>query len=212
MSLITYGIFGAGGNASELLPILKEQLNTSPANKYEIFFVDEDETKKTFCNLDVLTTKEFMNLNKNQKKIVLSPADSKVRERIVDELQGNIDFINLISRDFVNLSECSLGNGLTIAQKCIITSDVKLGNFIQINLNVSIQHNCLIEDYVTIAPSVSLMGNVKIGKHAYIGAGAVIKQGVQIGTRSTVGMGSVVVKDVPEDTIVYGNPAKPKNT
>mgnify|MGYP006235091427 FL=1 len=74
------------------------------------------------------------------------------------------------------------------------------------------RHNCLIEDYVTIAPSVSLMGNVKIGKHAYIGAGAVIKQGVQIGPRSTVGMGSVVVKDVPEDTIVYGNPAKPKNT
>ena len=160
MSLITYGIFGAGGNAGTFAD-LKEQLNTSSADKYEIFFVDEDEAKKTFCNLDVLTTKEFMNLNKNQKKLFYPLPDSKVRERIVDELQGNIDFINLISRDFVNLSECSLGNGLTIAQKCIITSDVKLGNFIQINLNVSIQHNCLIEDYVTIAPSVSLMGNVK---------------------------------------------------
>ena len=82
MSLITYGIFGAGGNASELLPILKEQLNTSSADKYEIFFVDEDEAKKTFCNLDVLTTKEFMNLNKNQKKIVLSLRTQKLEKEL----------------------------------------------------------------------------------------------------------------------------------
>ena len=49
MSLITYGIFGAGGNASELLPILKEQLNTSSADKYEIFLLMKMRLKKPFA-------------------------------------------------------------------------------------------------------------------------------------------------------------------
>ena len=35
-----------------------------------------------------------------------------------------------------------------------------------------------------------------------------VMKGVTIGNRSVVGVGSVVVKDVPEDTIVAGNPAK----
>ena len=88
------------------------------------------------------------------------------------------------------------------------TSGVSLGNFIQLNINVSIHHDCLLEDFVTIAPSVSIMGNVQIGAHAYLGAGTIVKQGINIGAGSIVGMGSVVVKDVPENSLVFGNPAK----
>jgi NDP-sugar pyrophosphorylase family protein len=49
---------------------------------------------------------------------------------------------------------------------------------------------------------------VSIGNDCFIGARAMVMKGVTIGNRSVVGAGSVVVKDVPEDTIVAGNPAK----
>lgn len=47
-----------------------------------------------------------------------------------------------------------------------------------------------------------------IGHDVWIGAGAIILQGVKIGDGAIIGAGSVVTKDVPENTIVFGVPAK----
>jgi acetyltransferase-like isoleucine patch superfamily enzyme len=49
---------------------------------------------------------------------------------------------------------------------------------------------------------------VKIGNKAWIGARAIILKGVTIGEGAVVGAGSVVAKDVPDWTIVAGNPAR----
>ena len=53
------------------------------------------------------------------------------------------------------------------------------------------------------------IGKVRIGKGAFIGVGSIILPGVSIGTGSLVGPGSVVTKDVPDQTWVAGNPARP---
>ena len=49
---------------------------------------------------------------------------------------------------------------------------------------------------------------VKIGNKAWVGARAIILKGVTIGEGAVVGAGSVVTKDVPDWTIVAGNPAR----
>lgn len=49
---------------------------------------------------------------------------------------------------------------------------------------------------------------VKIGNKAWIGARAIILKGLTIGEGAVVGAGSVVTKDVPDWTIVAGNPAR----
>lgn len=51
-------------------------------------------------------------------------------------------------------------------------------------------------------------GAVKIKKGAFIGINSVIMPGVTIGQNSVVGASSVVVKDVPDNCVVVGNPAK----
>jgi len=50
--------------------------------------------------------------------------------------------------------------------------------------------------------------SILVKKGASIGANATILPGVTIGEKSMVGAGSVVTKDVPDNAIVYGNPAK----
>lgn len=52
------------------------------------------------------------------------------------------------------------------------------------------------------------MAPVKIGNKAWIGARAIILKGVTVGEGAVVGAGSVVTKDVPDWTIVAGNPAR----
>lgn len=109
---------------------------------------------------------------------------------------------------------------------------INYGKNIIIGKNVFINFDCTlldlggitIEDNVMIAPKVSLLseghplpvkdrrtlttGRIVIKKNAWIGANATILQGVTIGENSIVAAGSVVSKDVPDNTIVAGVPAK----
>ncbi|OQO13697.1 hypothetical protein B0A48_01926 [Cryoendolithus antarcticus] len=50
-------------------------------------------------------------------------------------------------------------------------------------------------------------GEIRIGEDCWLGGGCIVLPGITIGRGSTVGAGSVVTKDVPEYTVVAGNPA-----
>jgi acetyltransferase-like isoleucine patch superfamily enzyme len=56
----------------------------------------------------------------------------------------------------------------------------------------------------------SLIGKpIVIKNNAWIGAGATILPGIAVGENSIVAAGAIVTKDVPDNTIVAGNPARP---
>lgn len=109
---------------------------------------------------------------------------------------------------------------------------INYGKHTKIGKNVFINFDCVfldlggitIEDNVLLAPKVSLLseghpissenrhsltvGPIHIKKNAWIGANATILQGVTIGENAIVAAGAVVSKDVPDNTIVGGIPAK----
>lgn len=55
---------------------------------------------------------------------------------------------------------------------------------------------------------VSRVGKVTIGDDVFVGAGTIILPNVRIGSRVVVGAGSVVTKDIPDNSIAAGNPAR----
>ncbi|WP_163397279.1 sugar O-acetyltransferase [Flavobacterium fluviatile] len=109
---------------------------------------------------------------------------------------------------------------------------INYGKNIKIGKNVFINFNCtfldlggiIIEDNVLIAPNVSILSEghptdpklrsslvpnrVHVKQNAWIGANAVILSGVTIGENAIVAAGAVVSKDVPDNTVVGGVPAK----
>lgn len=109
---------------------------------------------------------------------------------------------------------------------------INYGKHTKIGKNVFINFDCVfldlggitIEDGVLIAPKVSLLTEghpippnerhalvpkaIHLKKNAWIGANATILQGVTIGENSVVAAGSVVSKDVPDNVVVGGTPAK----
>lgn len=50
--------------------------------------------------------------------------------------------------------------------------------------------------------------NVTIGNYVFVGAGSIIMHGVHIGNRVIIGAGSIVTKDIPDNSVAVGNPAK----
>ena len=55
---------------------------------------------------------------------------------------------------------------------------------------------------------VSKVGKVTIGDEVFVGHGTIILPNVRIGSRVVVGAGSVVTRDIPDNSVAAGNPAK----
>lgn len=55
---------------------------------------------------------------------------------------------------------------------------------------------------------VSHVGKVTIGDEVFIGHGTIILPNVRVGSRVVVGAGSVVTKDIPDNSVAAGNPAR----
>ena len=90
----------------------------------------------------------------------------------------------------------------------IINSFSKIGNGLILNTGSTIDHDCYLDDFPSIAPGVSVGGNVKIGKRSVISIGAKIKHNISIGDDSVIGGWSFVNKNIGNNYVSYGIPAK----
>lgn len=106
-------------------------------------------------------------------------------------------------------STVEIGEGTIVFALASVTVDIVLGRHVHIGRGAAIGHNSRLADCVTVMPLASISGNVHVGEASTVGTGASVRQGVRIGSRVFVGMGAVVLNDIPDDTVVVGNPAHP---
>lgn len=86
---------------------------------------------------------------------------------------------------------------------------IEIGNGCAIAHNVRIYSSTYYSDQDFSDENLKLRkGNVIIGHYVWIGANVLINPGIKIGNNSIIGANSVVTKDVPENAIVGGVPAK----
>jgi sugar O-acyltransferase (sialic acid O-acetyltransferase NeuD family) len=101
-----------------------------------------------------------------------------------------------------------LDHGILIEPGVIIGAQSHIGFGVTIKRGGLIGHHVTIGDFTDINPGVVLSGSVNVGRGCILGSGAVVMHQITIGDNCYIGAGSVVVRDIPPNSIAYGNPCK----
>lgn len=107
----------------------------------------------------------------------------------------------------VDLTLTRWGLGNYIQEGAIIQAGVSIGDNSSIHMGSLIGHETQIGNSVFVAHAVSVSGCCSIGDGTFVGTNATILPRTKIGKWATIGAGSVVTKDVPDYSVVVGNPA-----
>ena len=121
---------------------------------------------------------------------------------------GFSDFGTLVDPAAVIASSADIGPGVYANSGVAIGAFAQLGEGVLVNRNASVGHHSMLAPYVSLGPGATVAARCRIGKGVMIGAGAVVAPGVAIGDNSVVAVGAAVARDVPERTMVAGNPAR----
>lgn len=111
------------------------------------------------------------------------------------------------SIEFLRSRGVKIGENVHILNSLI---DYGHGFLVSIGNNVTLTGvRILAHDASTQIPlGVSKVGRVIIGNNVFVGQGSIILPNTHIGNRVIIGAGSVVSKDIPDNCVAAGNPAR----
>ena len=205
------GIYGASGLGTEYQNLA--EINNGYRERWDKFvFVDDDPAKvgTELVDLPVMSFEQAIEkYGKDGIEFIIAIGEPAIKDIVFKKLcDAGCEVTSIIHRDLRITRGFKHGKGLVVHGGSSMPPNAHYGNNVLIQGAAIMGHNLILGDNVVISSHSFVGGDVTIGKNSYVGPGACIRNGLHIGENVIIGMGAIVVKDVPDNAVMVGNPAK----
>lgn len=137
---------------------------------------------------------------------IIAIGGNQVRQTLSQQL--DVQWHTAIHPSAVVSQYATVGEGSMILANAVVNPCATIGTHCIVNTAAVVEHDNKIADFVHISPRAALAGNVTVGQLTQVGIGSCVRQGITICGGCIIGAGAVVVKDICEEGIYAGVPAK----
>jgi sugar O-acyltransferase (sialic acid O-acetyltransferase NeuD family) len=199
-------ILGAGGLARETFNIY---IDLNRENDVLGFLEDNCRIKGEFLNGKPINDMTILDGSDRDKIKLICGIGTPLRKKLIEYTKKlGYHYDTIIHPSVMKSRWVTFGEGCIICAGNILTNQITIGDYSIINPGCTVGHDVVIGKYTTVAPGVHISGNVTIGDECFIGTGTSIVEKISIGKGSFIGAGAVVTKDIPENVLAVGIPAK----
>lgn len=201
-------VLGAGGLGLEMAWLI-EEINEHRPSWRLLGFLDSDPklAGSRLLGYEVLGTDDDAH-RYAEAGFVLGVGDARLRKRIVDRLLPVVShWPTLVSPTAWVHPSNSLGRGVVVGRYADMTVNCVIEDFVMINIHAVLGHAVRVGRYSIVDPNTTINGEGTVGECCLVGANAFVRD-VTVGNNVTIGAGAVVVKDVEDDCVVAGVPAR----
>ncbi|MDO6355567.1 acetyltransferase [Caloramator sp. CAR-1] len=202
-------IVGAGGHARVILDILLAMKNIENINI--LGFIDDNKEGEILGYKILGKMDDIKGLKEIYPNLKAVPAigDNKIRKNIVQKLDFfGVELFTAVHPSVIIGGNVEIGEGTVVMPMAVINNSAKIGRAAIINSSAVIEHDNVIGDFAHISPGAHLAGTVKVGDLTHVGTGANVIPGVKIGKNVTIGAGATVIRDIDDNAVAVGVPAK----
>lgn len=197
-------IIGAGGHASVLVDILRQQkrsiigivspsLGLSRSALHGIHHYTNDDDVLNFDPNDILLVNGIGSL-----------PGSNLRAEIFDKFSAlGFEFSCVVASDATISDFARLSHGVQILNGSIVQAGCVIGDNTIVNTGTSIDHDSHIGENNHLAPGVTISGQVNTKANVHFGTGASVIHNISIGNDVVIGAGATITADIENNMICY---------
>ena len=207
MLLCIYGCGGLGAEVAELSKQINEQLHRWDEI---IFLYDYGDITEKYGHKVYSPEALLSKVPQKELEAIVAVGEPYDRMKLLDKLDRlGINLTTLVHPGVHIPGSTVIERGTIVGQYAFISVNITIGENTLIQNSCSIGHDTRIGKCSVISAFDTIAGKCCIGDLTYIAPSVAVKDRISIGTGSIIGMGSTVQRDIPDNVIAIGNPARP---
>jgi len=201
-------VYGAGGHGKVVADLL-----VSRGEKEFVGFVDDREELwgAKVMGFTVLGGGQWLQWEAGSARIAvaLGVGDNASRHWIAESCAcWGAEILTVVHPRAAVSRAARVGRGSVVMANASVNVNAVVGGGVIVNSGAVVEHDVEVGEYAHVAPNAAMGGGSSLGAFSHLGIGASVLPCVHIGAHSVVGAGAVVVKNLPDEVVAIGIPAR----